>query len=808
MNTHSGILMEQLNISDYESASSLSIEDSSSYSEEFESSSDEEKSADLSQELDLHYAQTHVQAYSSSGVLPYDTVPYLPTVRYGTGVDDCDWQKLLYIMLKEDFNKEIINSIENAKRLNNILKQGTVEVELRIRGLSEKTFKKTEILGGKFNHFVVEIFKIKGKEDVSIRKYIENQQEQLKENIWYKKFHNKIKLCLSLEKPYKQRSGSILVTKKDISRWSTDFKSFRIDRSKIVVKSKNQEDKIRYELEFEFRHDIPVQSTVQSTVQSAAQSGIAKILSDIKFLIANVVLPKRIARGIPKTIFDLVPPVNLRRYKFPKPVNLHLRDILYRFKQGGSISLKADGLRVFAIIGIYGTFFITTSLDVMIGSFKIDNKFSIADGELVKDKMFVFDVMFYKGKPLYNKSLKERTSYISDFCKLANENLFNDAFVPKEHIFFENYETFIEAMVKINDISRFNYLNHDGMIFTLSGEYNDKVFKWKNKDTIDFLYSDNSLKITQISQGKLEYIDSGFSLLCSNNDVLQGADGLIIECIVDPKEKKARAVTLRYDKKFPNSLKVLSSVIESIKNKNKTKDIFKGEPGIILMRAYHNDIKRKILKNLKGVIVDVGTGRGGDLSKWKHLEKVFCIEPDATNLDIMKNRLKEINSLNNIEIIQHKATILGNRNLFPKKSIDAVTCFFCLNLMLEEDLNQLLRDSSEILKKGAFFVFIAVSKKLMKEAVDNKRISSCSKYEISMESDTSYVIDIPRTYVVKQKENLLDFDIFIKKAEKYGFVKEINFPIRCGCLNDNVFLSEEEKNLSRLFELAILRMSV
>ena len=42
------------------------------------------------------------------------------------------------------------------------------------------------------------------------------------------------------------------------------------------------------------------------------------------------------------------------------------------------------------------------------------------------------------------------------------------------------------------------------------------------------------------------------------------------------------------------------------------------------MRNYHNRIKLNILNEYKGNLLDIGSGNGGDIHKWKNFRKITC----------------------------------------------------------------------------------------------------------------------------------------------------------------------------------------
>ena len=59
------------------------------------------------------------------------------------------------------------------------------------------------------------------------------------------------------------------------------------------------------------------------------------------------------------------------------------------------------------------------------------------------------------------------------------------------------------------------------------------------------------------------------------------------------------------------------------------------------MSKYHNRIKQNILNEYKGNLLDIGSGNGGDIHKWKHFWKIAWVEPDNVKLKNLKERIKK-----------------------------------------------------------------------------------------------------------------------------------------------------------------------
>lgn len=113
----------------------------------------------------------------------------------------------------------------------------------------------------------------------------------------------------------------------------------------------------------------------------------------------------------------------------------------------------------------------------------IDNThpLTIIDAELVKDNIYIFDVMYFKGEKLYKKPFEERLKYFEDAAKLLTRGDVK----PMERI--------SEKLGEIKKMFTRKTRSYpiDGLMFTPTmGRYDSmKVYKWKPVDklSVDFL---------------------------------------------------------------------------------------------------------------------------------------------------------------------------------------------------------------------------------------------------------------------------------------------------------------------------------
>ena len=97
---------------------------------------------------------------------------------------------------------------------------------------------------------------------------------------------------------------------------------------------------------------------------------------------------------------------------------------------------------------------------------------------------------------------------------------------------------------------------------------------------------------------------------------------------------------IRHEKPQPNTLEIAGDVWNDI---NHPLDHLTLEGRTFsLVRAYHNQIKRQLLSEIPNgaYVVDIGSGQGGDVNKWRHLGRVLSIEPNLEHVEELRRRLR------------------------------------------------------------------------------------------------------------------------------------------------------------------------
>lgn len=388
-----------------------------------------------------------------------------------------------------------------------------------------------------------------------------------------------------------------------------------------------------------------------------------------------------------------------------KPVNIKLKDLIPQpteeFVYGSaSVFIKTNGKRMFLLITSDKSWLIMPPYTITVfGTGKAEYNNTYLDGEfeivMKKDKYeiyayHVFDVLFYKGKDVRNLPFinfrnllsKETRFGIIQEVKNMTEPYQMELYQKNPHIQGNIYTRVQDAYEEYKAITKVNPKRVDGFIFQYDGKYmNNNTYKWKpsSEMTIDFLFQQATHKdvnnreypnITEENYSRTfflmveekrrslkvfgPYNPFGFNgtLTLKEDDNYTQWIETVVECLWDDKIKTFRPIRKRDDRVHPNNYTTAMGVWASI-HKPVSLDTLMGQD-FIVMRKIHNDVKLNLLKKFLSrneTIIDIGSGRGGDLMKWNEigLERVYCIEPNEDNGEELVKRLKELQKEKGVE---------------------------------------------------------------------------------------------------------------------------------------------------------------
>lgn len=369
------------------------------------------------------------------------------------------------------------------------------------------------------------------------------------------------------------------------------------------------------------------------------------------------------------------------------------------------------------------------------------------------------------------------------------------------------------------------FYEQDGIILqnSTSKYYNQETFKWKPHDltTIDFLFKrvpfatntaqfylyvfdEHQKSLVPFKRpGYYDFVYETLDFTVTIGDtthVTEHLDGKIIECKWDGE--RFVPYRMRDDKLSPNKLSVaidnFNDMIRPI-----SPETLMGRTNELL-RDLHNDLKRERIIRTYEVdanspfnLIDIGSGRGGDMSKWCHLYNrannvnhprafggVYCIEPNTDNVNEFRRRLDSTiisdDCKRTIHILQEEgqSSILSERLYGVQGSI---TAFFSLTFFFESEsiLDALIDNIDQIVgEKGCFSGIVFDGQRvesLLEESGGNFTSSNFSvRYSLSddlgrygrkiitsLHDDNSMVKDV--------HEYLFDFEIFYQKMRAKGF---------------------------------------
>nr|WIL03480.1 mRNA-capping enzyme [Cedratvirus plubellavi] len=369
--------------------------------------------------------------------------------------------------------------------------------------------------------------------------------------------------------------------------------------------------------------------------------------------------------------------------------NLKLEDMVWGGLVGNrstsySVTHKADGIRKLLVFANTGTWLIMPPNEVNLLTPEVDTGLvgTILDGEEIPKESrtgplpeteywyMAFDCLSY-AQPLASarfdvtiqrKTLNERLQA----CQIvADRNKTKLLYVnSKEFYNFNSPETFYRRMREMFAKQDSLGYKQDGFIFTpLNVPYNprsdkfplyERVLtripdncKWKppSQLTIDlairWISTPEGRRVEVLTSENRKYVPFQGTRRhplqeVVVNQVLDVGTNTIIE--FQAGENKLVPIRVR-EKLRPNRKEVALDVWKDA-HEPLTEETLKGD-NFVLVRRYHNRIKRELLDSLPegSSLLDVGSGKGADINKWRKFSKVFAVEPSTEHIEEMVSRL-------------------------------------------------------------------------------------------------------------------------------------------------------------------------
>ena len=444
-----------------------------------------------------------------------------------------------------------------------------------------------------------------------------------------------------------------------------------------------------------------------------------------------------------------------------------------------TVTPKVDGERRF-LVGLHEKVFSIGLLkDVRLeglipgneGIFILDCE--CTDSNKSSEIYYIFDAVVERGEYLGKKeSLQNRLEIAEKLLDSMHDDLRARVSIKKYH----SFDSFDKLCDLYDEFKKSDKYNIDGMIFANKEEgYMQQVPKWKPQNTVDLMVTKNNVLVTCDGYAINNIKVATFAPAEGEAHMYEG----IWEFRYNRAENMLYPERPRPDKPQANSKKIVeTNLFFAI-----PESIFTGA-GFYLMRKYHNKVKQHMIKNAndKGaVILDVGTGQGGDVNKWKRADYVYCIEPAwQSTMEMMKRHGES----DKIEVITKCLRNLDHSLIDGK--VDIFTAFFCMNQFENADwapLQKLIKN------KGS------KNCRLLAIAMTAPKTYKGKYFEIRMKDEDKYYIDMYNTRISKINETV------VKPAKLTKMMSECRMKlVKQERLDDNEFMTREERILSSMYE--------
>lgn len=625
-----------------------------------------------------------------------------------------------------------------------------------------------------------------------------------------------------------------------------------------VHNQKGYDDKTKYELEVELIKPSGLEAfdkTLVVTLQKILDTTILYKTNEADAIVNYV---NSLLGSKPGGTIDYHPIVQAR--------NLKLKDMVWggligNEKTGYSVTHKADGQRKLLVFHTSGIWLVMgpRSLNRISNSEIKELIGTILDGEIIpiekrlkgapdtKIWYLAFDALYWSNNDIRSLPHGKRMNHAQAVADAFKNNLI---YVNTKA--FKNFGTPQEFFRVMRDMFREQdqiQYKQDGFMFTpVNTVYNPHsdsyplyqrtltefpdICKWKPPEhlTIDFQIqweatpSGSALKLYVLSGGK-PVLFKGTKVfpydgqVDSNHKLTSGLpSGTIVEYGYSNNMLVPHKV--RYDKVKPNKIEIAEDVWMDI-NRPLDKETMEGNT-FSLLRAYHNKIKKYIIdktfqlaENKNLTLLDIGSGRGGDVSKWRNFSKVVAVEPDQEHIVELERRIK-LNNMQDKVLVVHAGgedteTVYEAVRNFVGDRVDVVSMMLSMSFFWRSQnmLDKLMNTISVNIKETGKFIFLTIDGDLVDQTFEPAFDTGPALTKLKLGPATleyfgdilpkELKIHIEGTIVEDQTEWLVRLSDLMIGLGKYGF----DFYERSRADKEK-FLTEEEITMTQMYTYGIV----
>ena len=518
--------------------------------------------------------------------------------------------------------------------------------------------------------------------------------------------------------------------------------------------------------------------------------------------------------------------------------NIKKKDIVYGGIVGNPdsdyyVTYKADGVRKLLIIHESGIWLAFPPYEFnLVIKFEDRNfeKFfgTVIDGELIsndkyKYRFFAFDLLIKNERSIMMRNFKDRIKYLDEIVKSfpINETLSIEKKLTERMSYKTPSEFFIHMETMLNNRKNLDY-KEDGLMFIPGGIYNPKSDHKKFKDriltknpdickykdvkdiTIDFYIMkipDGKIALYSSSKGNhVEFKGNSANVVTHeminfNHPMTKDLiSGTIVEYEYDRENKIFNPRRIRFDKPFANSLAVAQDNWKDLNDPITNEDL--SGKTLSFAFSYQNRIKKSLFDFAGGSnnnefikILDLGTGRGGDLLKMvSNKGRILAVEPNNENRTELYNRIKNLKLEDSVIVLPFGAEdtdqIVEKINKNFDGEADVISMMLSLSFFWQSStlLDKLVETISQSLRIGGKFLFLTIDGDTLENAVSSTNgilKFKDAEYEVFEEENSGFGrkvhVSLPGTIVEEQDEWLVKLDDLALRLEKHGILlKEVH----------------------------------
>lgn len=465
------------------------------------------------------------------------------------------------------------------------------------------------------------------------------------------------------------------------------------------------------------------------------------------------------------------------RLKFPisKPRDLQLTDLQWQTMSQYMATYKANGERMVLYLESPTSMYsvqrsqFTRLNSPSTGNLSPSRYPILVDGEWFEDTstFYAFDLVVADSRYLTrdvdrSRRIAELSKLVPDLPTLLLPGLANEIRVEIKPYFTwgNSVEEYRKAIQDLIGLSATLPYETDGIIFE---HMYDKVgLKWKRPE-------DQTLDFQLLPGNRLGYINEQNRIIplypeYPFENTIGARTGDIVEFRWD--NDTFRSVRIRNDRSTPNFKSQVFAGLDLIKNPIPLSTV-EAMGDLTLTRRYHNRVKQSVYELLDEklapgyTLLDIGSGTGGDVSKWDHSKKLGSVKAIEVNPDNFERLTERIAQSRGSPQQYHPVltSFMDYEPQRPNEKYDVVTSFNSLTFFADEQqLPRFMRQVDRYLKLGGYLVLLYMDGSLTKTNMPPPHYQGTSidlKYSDVVKDEVTITIKASGI-VTNQTEHLID----------------------------------------------------